>query len=207
MLQPFHQKISLIFDIAHKLAKGYVKTSIIAKSDMGKTIELDGINFKITAISSRSDSSQEEIIWRYNDKKILVTWIRPWVKNEKRTLLIHYSVQDPIGGLYFSPTNTKNPELPMYVVADNESERAKYWLPCIDHPSVRCTLDFELTSDSNHTILANGELIKETEDNGFKTAFWTLDFPCPSYLITLFIGSLISYTDRPAQIGSREVLH
>ena len=67
------------------------------------------------------------------------------------------------------------------MVTDHETERARYWLPCVDHPSARTTLDIAITAPTGMEILATGAL-KQTEDHedGTTTARWHSAEPCPS---------------------------
>ncbi|MFX0094027.1 MAG: M1 family aminopeptidase, partial [Candidatus Hodarchaeota archaeon] len=194
-LEPIHQTIKLKFDLENKMVEGSVVTLIKANVADGNHIELDAMDMLIQNIKGASS-------WNYDGKKIRVSWKTPFKKGEERELTIDYQLDEPISGMYFSYPDAKYPDRPTYVITDTESERARYWLPCIDHPAIRCKLDFFLTSKKEHIILANGELMEETEHtNGTKTVHWKLDYPCPSYLITIAIGDFIFYKDRTADIG------
>ena len=74
----------------------------------------------------------------------------------------------------------------------NAVGRARYWLPCVDFPQVRQSLEFLLTSEESHTLVANGVLQSEVTKNGRKTAHWKLDFACPSYLACIAAGEVRS---------------
>ncbi|MFV2016154.1 MAG: M1 family aminopeptidase, partial [Candidatus Heimdallarchaeota archaeon] len=204
-LEPYHQILDLTIDILKKYVSGSVTTKIVArKTGKNLKIELNGINLKIESIKSVTEDTKEflNVSWSYNDDIINCKWKKDWIKGEKRDLIIFYSIKAPVGGLYFSSPTNNEPDKPVFVHADHETERARYWLPCIDHPSVRCTLDINLTSHKEYSILANGRLIRESEtNNDTKTAHWKLDIPCPSYLITLCIGDLVTYKDRDADFG------
>jgi aminopeptidase N len=194
-LEPIHQNIKLNFDIQKETIAGTVGTIVKANVKGGNRIVLDAIDFDINNITG-VDS------WDYDGKRITISWDNSFEKDEKREIIIEYTVQQPISGLYFSHPDNEYPDRPIYVVADHETQRASYWLPCIDHTSVRCTLDFELTSDKTHTILANGKLVLEKENNdGTKTAHWKLEHPCPAYLLTIAVGEFIEYKDRDADAG------
>jgi len=194
-LEPIHQNIKLSFDVLEETVTGTVGTVVKANVKGANRIELDAIDFAISNIAG-VDS------WDYDGKKITISWDNHFEKDERREIIVEYTVKQPISGLYFSYPDKEYPNRPIYVVADHESQRASYWLPCIDHTSVRCMLDFELTSDKTYTILANGALISEKEnDDGTKTAHWKLDHPCPVYLLTIAIGEFVEYKDREADAG------
>ena len=44
---------------------------------------------------------------------------------------------------------------------DNWPNRAHNWLPCVDHPSDKATLDFRITAPDHYTVVANGALQSE----------------------------------------------
>lgn len=44
---------------------------------------------------------------------------------------------------------------------DNWPNRAHNWLPCVDDPSDKATLDFHILAPDHYTVVANGKLIKE----------------------------------------------
>ncbi len=202
-LEPIHQKINLTFNIKESYCKGSVIQRVRANTNTKISLKLNGINFTISEIKSYNESEKKDfkINWNYDGSIITISWIEEWLLNETRDVEIFYEVKKPIAGLYYSYPDNDHPNKPVYVGADHETERARYWLPCVDHPSIRTTLDFQLTSNSEHIILANGKLIDEKVDGTKKTAHWALDFPCPSYLITICIGDLVVYEDRDADAG------
>ena len=202
-LEPFHQKINLTFNIKESFCLGSVTQRVRANVKTKSSLLLNGIHLLISEIKSYNESSKEnfDIKWNYDGTIITITWLKDWEKDEIRDVEVNYKVEKPIAGLYYSYPDNDHPNRPIYVGADHETERARYWLPCVDHPSVRTSLDFHLTSDASYTILANGSLIEEKVEGSRKTAHWKLDFPCPSYLITICIGDLVEYEDRKADAG------
>lgn len=85
----------------------------------------------------------------------------------------------------------------------NAVGRARYWLPCVDFPQVRQSLEFLLTSEESHTLVANGVLQSEVTKNGRKTAHWKLDFACPSYLACIAAGEVRSLAHACPCSGAR----
>jgi len=61
---------------------------------------------------------------------------------------------------------------PVYALSDHETEKARYWLPCIDLPTVRCTAEFFLTTRSKHVAFANG--VKESEVGWWWGCVWVI---------------------------------
>ena len=210
-LEPRHMKIEAKLDLPNRHLEGIVTLTIEANQSDAASITLDAVDFHELEVR---DQGGLTIVWNYNGRQIKVTWDKPFAKSEQRRLVVTYKVIDPVGGLYFSSPNEDEPDRPLYVTTDHETELARYWLPCIDHPSVRTTLAIHLTADEQLIALANGLKSQEddgsksaskrhgnndsqSKDSGFKTTSWELDERCPSYLICFTIGDFTRFDDKP----------
>ncbi len=61
---------------------------------------------------------------------------------------------------------------------DNWPNRAHNWIPCVDHPSDKATLDFRITAPDHYTVVANGALQEEKElPNNKKLTHWKESIP------------------------------
>ncbi len=203
LAEPIHQTIKLKVELSKKSVSGSVSTVIKANADGVNKIEFDAFDLAISKVTGLADA---ELEWNYNGKILKIFWKEPFKQDEKREVTVFYSVTEPVGGMYFYVPDKHYPERPELVFIDNETQKARYWMPCIDHPSVRCTLDFQLTAKKEYTFLANGKLISETENSdNTKTVHWSADVPCPVYLLTFVIGELNSYEDIPVDLGNGEI--
>lgn len=225
-IEPSHLKINLNFKLPEKIVNASVSTTVKAKVRNADSIEFDAIDLNIRNVyevnhpeSTGNKNSKfytyedydEEppfsgLKWNYDGKKLKLTWNKPFEENEEREVYIGYSINEPVSGIYFFVPDEAYTHIQEFAFIDNETEKARYWLPCIDHPSVRTTIDYHITSKIEHTILANGKLISETEnENGTKTAHWHVSFPCPTYIMTVAVGEFISYNDTPVDLGYGEI--
>ncbi|UYP45490.1 hypothetical protein NEF87_001775 [Candidatus Lokiarchaeum ossiferum] len=198
-LEPIHQTIKLKFDIPNFRVVGSVTTKVKANVLGANKITFDAIDLEIIAVDGVDH-------WQKNDESLSFFWNKNYEKGEERSFTIQYIIDHPISGLYFCHPDAAYPDRASYAITDTESIRTRYWLPCIDHLSVRCSIDFYLTSDESHTMLANGKFIDEVKNgDGTKTSHWSQTFPCPSYLITLAVGEFVSYQDRAADAGKGQI--
>lgn len=81
----------------------------------------------------------------------------PVKSGEHKNIVITYE-GIPADGLIFS----KNKYGHRVVFADNWPNRARNWLPCVDHPADKAALDFIVTAPAHYQVISNG--IK-TEDS------------------------------------------
>jgi aminopeptidase N len=206
-VEPVHLDIDLKVDVTGRAASGAVTVTATARAGGADRLTLDAISFLDVVVK---DPDGHELSWRYDGEKIHLRWAKPLSLGEKRRVEVVYRIQDPVTGLFFmnpvpgdakaasKESSAREPSRvqPSYAATDHETERARYWLPCVDLPHVRTTLDFHLTAEKRFTILANGALVGE-KDHGdnTKTAHWRLEQPCPSYLICFAIGDFIKADD------------
>lgn len=188
-IEPQHLEIELTVDIEKETALGVVTHTVLANRAGVSTLVLDAVDFQGVSVANVDG---EPLSHSYDGEKLEIRWQNPFSKGEKRRVSIEYGVEKPASGLFFMNPTLDDPEKARYAATDHETERARHWLPCVDLPNVRTTLDFRLTSKNNYTILANGALIQEVDHgDGTKTAYWRLDQRCPSYLICFAIGEFI----------------
>jgi aminopeptidase N len=155
---------------------------------------LDAVDFDDLSVKGEGG---QDLSYSYDEKIITIDFAKVFSAREEQILTVHYAIQDPISGLKFSKPDSQRPEFPFYAITDNETERARYWFPCVDFPSIRPKMEYFLTAPESLTILANGALISEETKDGMKTAHWKLDYPCPSYLACFAIGEFSEYQDEP----------
>ncbi|MCK6439991.1 MAG: M1 family metallopeptidase, partial [Planctomycetes bacterium] len=192
-IEPTHLDINLKLDLEKQGASGTVTTTVIGRRNGPTTLKLNAIEFHDVKVV---DVDGNALTFAYDGDTITVHWKKAFKKGEERKLAVSYHVDRPASGLFFSKPDKEYPKLAWYVATDHETERARYWLPCIDLPNVRTTLEFRLTADKRFTILANGKLMGEKENkNGTKTAHWKLEQRCPSYLVCFAIGDFVRYDD------------
>lgn len=192
-LEPRHLDISLGVDITEETASGIVKTTVQARCQGADTLVLDAVNFLDISVY---DSEERPLQWRYDQQKLVIHWEDAFSAGEERQVVVSYRVVKPTAGLYFSKPDADYPNKAWYAATDHETERARYWLPCIDLPNVRTTLDIHLRADAHFTALANGAWVEEHPHNdGSKTTHWRLDELTPSYLICFALGDLVRADD------------
>lgn len=191
-LEPIHLDINLKIDITDRSAKGFAVNRLRANTNGANSIVLNAVDLEIINVECSS-----EVTWSYDGSNLSLSFTNDFELNEEREVKISYIVTDPVAGLYFSYPNDKNPNAPETLGSDHEAERARYWIPSIDQPSVRPTINFTLTAKSSYTILAIGKLVKEVENgDGTKTAYWEHNYPCPLYIAAIALGELSEYNDQ-----------
>jgi len=82
---------------------------------------------------------------------------------------------------------------------DNWPNRARNWIPSIDHPSDKATVTWTVNAPSERRVVANGELVEETPLAGPPGAAprtltrWRESRPIPAYLMVIAAAPLVYY--------------
>jgi aminopeptidase N len=73
--------------------------------------------------------------------------------------------------------------------SENWPNRARQWLPMIDHPWDKATGEFIVTTASRYQVVANGLLVEETDvGDGLRRTHWKQSVPIASWLYALGVA-------------------
>jgi aminopeptidase N len=92
---------------------------------------------------------------------------------------------------------------------DNWPNRARYWIPSIDHPSDKATVSWTVRTPPGRTVVANGrQLPLERMRVGYaerRTSRWREDRPIPTYTMVIAAAPLVRHELGPAACGLAEL--
>jgi aminopeptidase N len=141
-----------------------------------KTLEFDLKNHGIDGrgMSVHSVNFDHGLIkWMHTWNKIIITFNDSVKAGTSGTFNIDYSGV-PADGLIIS----KNKFGDRTFFADNWPDRARNWLPCVDHPYDKATVDFIITSPDHYEVVGSGYLVEESCMPGHtKLTHWKEDVP------------------------------
>jgi aminopeptidase N len=77
---------------------------------------------------------------------------------------------------------------------DNWPNRARYWIPSVDHPSDKATVSWTVTAPAERTVVANGVLVDRTTlPDGRVRTRWRESHPIAVYLMVIAAAPLVEY--------------
>lgn len=192
-LEPTHLDIALAVDVGKRRVDGRVTTTVYARQSGPSRLTLDAVGFDIAQVV---DPDGRPLSWRYDGTRLHLRWPEAFGRGEWRRVEVTYRVVEPVTGLIFSGPSEERPDAPRFAATDHETERARFWLPCLDLPNARPAIDWHLRADRAFTILAGGTLLgEEQHEDGTHTSHWRLEQPCPSYLTCFVVGDLVRLDD------------
>jgi aminopeptidase N len=176
VLEPEHLALDVTFDLPGRTVRGSAATTVRARSEGGRTLALDAVALEIEAVEC-----EEAIAHAYDGRVLTITFADAVPAGQTRVVTVRYAARRPITGLLFS-------DAPAFIASDHETQRARYWIPCVDHPAVRTSLAVTLTGPAGWHLLGPGVLLGESVSGEAKTARWRLDQRCPAYLLCVALG-------------------
>jgi aminopeptidase N len=73
--------------------------------------------------------------------------------------------------------------------ADHWPDRARHWLPCVDHPADKASVEFIITAPEHFQVVANGIQVEETSGlNGKKLTHYKETTPLPSKVMVIGVA-------------------
>jgi aminopeptidase N len=179
-----HYRLTLAIDDAHKTVRGENAVTLSSLKDDLKTIALDALDFKVTAVAGPDGAPLE---FEQTAAQVLVRLRQPLAYGEKMTLAVSYTLTDPKRGLKFM---AETADAPAQVDTYNWPEDGRRWFPCFDDPHDKATSEILATVRADWSVLSNGRLVDMSEDRaaGTKTFHWLQDKPHPTCNVMLAAG-------------------
>ena len=119
-----------------------------------------------------------------NDDKLRI-YLRDTLKEGAEQLVTIFYWGKPKDGLIIS----KNKYGHRTFFADNWPNRAHSWIPCVDDPSDKASVEFIVTAPSHYQVVSNGIMIKETNLlNNKKLTHYKEDVPLPTKVMVIAVA-------------------
>ena len=150
-----------------------------------KTLELDlaGINDSTNKGMTVKQVLFEEkpVNYSHKNNKLIINFNRDIKANETINVGVIYS-GIPSDGLIIS----KNKYGDRTFFGDNWPDRAHFWLPTVDHPSDKATLEFLVFAPDHYKVISNGRLENEINlGNGILFTQWRENVPISTKLVVI----------------------
>jgi len=127
---------------------------------------------------------ENKISFEHQDAKLTIHLPKTASKGETKSFVIQYQ-GIPADGLIIA----KNKHGDRTFFGDNWPNRAHHWLPTVDHPSDKATVEFIVTAPDHYQTIANGEQIEETNLNDNTTlTHWKEKVPLPTKVMVIGVA-------------------
>ena len=168
-----HYRFELILSDSEDVIKGNCSINILFKEESIKEIRLDLIN-KNNSMEGKgmqvSGVSMKDQSLKYNHRNNLLTIFldQPSKVDQEISLTIDYH-GIPYSGLKIAPNKYGDRTF----FSDNWPNKARNWLPTVDHPYEKATSEMIVIAPNHYQIVSNGLLVEESNlQNDLKRTHW-----------------------------------
>ena len=194
-----HYDVSLEIPDAGPIIRGRATVAVALRAPRASTLALDLTGLAVDDVSVQGRA----VTFAYDAGKLRVPIPSAARVGDTVNVEVRYHGQ-PDDGLIIQ----KNVHGNRTAFADNWPDRARFWFPCIDHPSDKATVAFTVTAPSNWVVLANGTSLSRSleaeamphpaKSGGGRSEWrWRTREPIPTY--TMVIGAAEFRTGPPAR--------
>jgi aminopeptidase N len=174
------------------------------------TLRLDAKGMDINNISIVQNGKNIPLKYVYQDSLSLAIRLdRVYHNNENYTVYISYTSKpnqlkehgsaaiNDAKGLYFINPDGKDPNKPIQIWTQGETESSSAWFPTIDQPQQKTPDEITMTVPAKYVTLSNGKLTtQKVNGDGTRTDTWKMDLPHSPYLFMMAVGDFKIYHDK-----------
>ncbi len=167
---------------------------------LGRAVSTISLDARLLTID-RAESPGRTVTHEHDGQTLTMTFTPPLPADEAADVVIHYTIQDPPRGLFWTPESPAWPGRPAQIHTQGQPETNSYWFPCHDFPNERLTTELVVAAPTGFTVSSNGrfvgkeQIILDLPDGvggsrlaGFDQWRFLQDKPHVNYLVTLVIG-------------------
>jgi aminopeptidase N len=151
----------------------------------------DQLSFDLTSIKERKGmlitsirENEKPVEYSHQQDKIFIKFSTKKKTDETASFTIEYK-GIPSDGLIIS----KNKYGHRTFFADNWPNRGHNWLPCVDDPADKASVEFIVTAPQHYQVVANGILVEETNlKNDKKLTHWKEDVPVATKVMVIGVA-------------------
>jgi aminopeptidase N len=148
--------------------------------DLANQDPASGKGMTVSAVSVDGAS----VAYTHRDNAVLVELPRRYRQGERLRLRIAYAGV-PASGLRIGPNRYGERTF----FSDNWPDKARHWLPTVDHVSDKATCSMVMTAPAHYQVVSNGLLVEETDlADGRRRTHWRQSVPIAPWLYTLGVA-------------------
>ncbi|MFC2126175.1 M1 family metallopeptidase [Bacteroidota bacterium] len=196
-----HTKLEVSFNWEEQRLEGRATLQLKPFFYPQEQLILDAKNFNIHHIKLIDGNESNDLKYFYDNKYLFIILDTTYTKDESYWLEIDYTAKPAEReitsgsaitsdqGLYFINHDGSDPNKPMQIWTQGETESNSAWFPTIDSPNEQCTQEIYITVDHRFKTLSNGELVYSLfNSDSTRTDYWKQDIPHAPYLFMMAVG-------------------
>lgn len=139
-----------------------------------------GRGMTVSAVSANGAG----LAFAHQDGALTITLPRRFEPGERLRLQVAYAGV-PASGLKIA--NNKHGDRTFF--SDNWPDKARHWLPTVDHPYDKATSEMIVTAPAHYQVVSNGLLVEQTDlPGGRRRTYWRQSVPIAPWLYVLGVA-------------------
>jgi aminopeptidase N len=204
-----HTKVDARFDYSKSQMNGKVWISVKPHFYPTDSLSLDAKAMDIHQVAIVKNGKNSPLKYNYDGLFLRIQLDKTYNWNEQYTVYIDYTANPneykgtgsaaitDAKGLYFINPKGEEPNKPTEIWTQGETESNSVWLPTIDKPNQKQTVEVIMTVPAKYVTLSNGALVSQKKNSdGTRTDDWKMDLPHSPYLIFMGVGDYAIVKDK-----------
>ena len=179
-LDILHYTFSLELNDSNDEIKGEAKILFKLKETNKLTLDLVGLGSEGSGmLVTNVIGSGGSLSFTHEYDRLIIILEKNREKTANYEIVIHYK-GIPAAGLVIGDNIFDE----RVFFGDNYPDRARNWLPCVDHPSDKATVTWVIKAPSHYKVVASGKFVSEVESKDKKTTTWDEQVPLSTKVMT-----------------------
>ena len=179
-----HYRFEIDLNDSTDILRGKASFTVLFKQDSGRVIldltgkKKDQKGMTVDSIHLTGLSCE----YLHRDDKLLIKGPSGKTGSEHCYTIYYHGV--PTDGLIISENRFGDRTF----FSDNWPDRARHWIPVVDHPSDKATVEFLVSAPEYYGIVSIGKRVDERVINGRKTSHWHMKKPLSTKLMVIGVS-------------------
>ena len=156
-----------------------VRLDLIGRNQEQATAPSRVTGMRVTSVSAKGES----VPYRHRNDILRIGPASRFEAGQTHTYRIRYS-GIPADGLIIG-TNQHGDRT---FFGDNWPNRARHWLPVVDHLADKATVEFRVTAPAKYEVVGNGALVSDSTAGDTRITHWRSDVPLPPKVMVIGVS-------------------
>jgi aminopeptidase N len=179
--KPLHYDVAISFnDQLNEISSARTEITVEVLARNLTAIELDFSDLPVDSVGVSGQPAPFE-----RKPELLDVMLPHAAKNGERFKIVVTYHGRPKDGLVFANDRDGKPS----ATGDNWPNRVHQWIPCLDHPSAKATVSFNVSAPPRELVVANGKFVSMARDDG-ALSVWRYEEtkPIPPYCMVIAVN-------------------
>ena len=204
-----HTKLKVMFDYEKEQMSGEEWLTAAPYFYPTDSLVLDAKGMLIHEVALDKNGKKSPLKYEYKNDMLQIILDKTYSKNQDYTVYIKYTARpnevtqkgssaiSDAKGLYFVNAQGTDPDKPIQIWTQGETEASSAWFPTIDKPNQKTTQEIYMTVPDKYVTLSNGLMKSSTkESGGLRTDHWVMDKKHAPYLFFMGVGDYAVVKDK-----------